>query len=270
MNYWKQSPKNIYVAAHRGFSSKYPENTLLAFKAAVELGVDQLELDVRVTKDNELVIIHDATVDRTTNGTGKVCEMTLEELKALDAGGWMGTEYAGLKIPTLQEFMELIKDHPTMTIDVELKEYPVEGWEEVSYSVCDRVLKMLDEYGYTDRCVINSWSGKLNERIFNTYGTKYRQHLYFPEHNMGALELEPYSFGYCACMFAVDGVKGNRGIASKEDCDFMRSKGIGPWAGTAANRAERIDHCIEAGIELITCNNCDEVLELLRERGVHK
>ena len=77
MNYWTQSTKNIWVAAHRGWCEKYPENTMIAFKEAVKLGVDQLEIDVRVTLDNELVIIHDSTVDRTTNGMGKVCEKTL-------------------------------------------------------------------------------------------------------------------------------------------------------------------------------------------------
>ena len=102
MGNWNLSEKNIWVAAHRGWSKKYPENTLLSFKEAIGLGVDQLELDVRVTKDNELVVIHDATVDRTTNGTGKVCEMTLAELKELDAGN-------GEKIPTLRELMELVK-----------------------------------------------------------------------------------------------------------------------------------------------------------------
>ena len=85
MNYWTQSNKNIYVAAHRGFCAKFPENTMLAFKEALKLEVDQIETDVRITKDNELVLIHDATLDRTTNGSGRVCDYTLEELKQLEA-----------------------------------------------------------------------------------------------------------------------------------------------------------------------------------------
>ena len=102
MNYWTQSTKNIYVAAHRGWRNKYPENTIEAFKAALTLDVDQLETDVRATKDGELVLIHDATVDRTTNGKGRVCDLTLAELRELDAGN-------GNKIPTLIELMELVK-----------------------------------------------------------------------------------------------------------------------------------------------------------------
>ena len=81
MNYWTQSEKNIFVAAHRGWCDKYPENTMLAFRKALEVGVDQIETDVRITADGELVCIHDDSVDRTTNGSGKVCELTLAELQ---------------------------------------------------------------------------------------------------------------------------------------------------------------------------------------------
>ena len=130
MNYWKQSPKNIYVAAHRGLSSDYPENTMAAFRAAIAAGVDQIETDIRVSKDGELVLIHDATVDRTTNGHGRVDEMTFDELRALDAGKIRGMEGQGHQIPTLKEFMDLVKDLPEMTVDLELKEYPTEGHEE--------------------------------------------------------------------------------------------------------------------------------------------
>ena len=82
-NYWTQSNQNIFVAAHRGWSEAYPENSMIAFQKAVELGVDQIEMDIRVTKDGELVVFHDLTVDRVSNGTGKVADFTLAELKQL-------------------------------------------------------------------------------------------------------------------------------------------------------------------------------------------
>ena len=146
MNYWKQSKDNIYVAAHRGWCEKYPENTMEAFRAALEIGVDQIETDVRVTKDGELVLIHDQTVDRTTLSQGRVCDFTLAELRGMDAGSKKGEEFRGARIPTLRELFELVKDHPTITLDLELKEYPVEGWEETAYSVCDRTVAMVEEY----------------------------------------------------------------------------------------------------------------------------
>lgn len=273
MNYWTQSTDNIYVAAHRGWSTKYPENTLEAMKAAMDIGVDQLEIDVRITKDGELVLIHDATVDRTTNGTGKVCDFTLAELKELDASNNKGPEFAGVRIPTFIEFMELIKDHPTMTLDVELKEYPVEGWEEVAFSVCDRVLKILDDYGYADRCVINSWSGKLNQYVYEKYGKKFRLHLYYPVHCMagkGDYTMNLYDVGYCCCMFSPTKVPEDFNMAPKTEFDAMRARGVQPWAGASVKDEETVDLAIKNGAELITCNNPDVILELLRAKGKHK
>ena len=177
-NYWQQSEKNIYVAAHRGFSEKYPENTMAAFCAAVELGVDQIETDVQVTKDGELVIIHDSTVDRTSNGSGKVEDMTLEELRRLDFGAWKNEKFKGEKIVTFTEFMNYAKTLPEITLDIELKVYPTEENPGHAYSVADRVLKLIDDYGFTDRVVINSFSGKLNEYVFNKYKNKYLQHVF--------------------------------------------------------------------------------------------
>lgn len=259
-NYWTLSEDNIFVAAHRGFSEKYPENTIPAFQAAIDLNVDQLEIDIRVTKDDHLVIIHDATVDRTTNGTGKVCDYTLEELRRLDAGSWKGEEFKGLQIPTLIEFMDLVKDLPDMTIDFELKEYPVAGWEEKSYSVCDRVMKIIDDYGYTDRCVINTFNGKLHGYIHKKYGKKYRQHVYYPPAYMGEYDEEPYNYAYCSCMFR----------SVKKDYDWMKARGVQPWAGASVKNAETVDQAIADGAVLITCNNPDVILQLLRERGKHK
>ena len=83
MNYWTQSREHVFVAAHRGWSDRYPENTMEAFRAAAELGVDQIETDVRLSKDGELVLIHDETLERVTDGCGKVIDHTLSELEQL-------------------------------------------------------------------------------------------------------------------------------------------------------------------------------------------
>ena len=270
MNFWTQSKKNIYVAAHRGCSTAYPENTMEAFRAAIDVGVDQIELDVRVTRDNEIVIIHDATVDRTTNGTGKVRDKLLSELKALDAGSYKDAKFAGAKIPTFIEFMELIKDHPTMTVDIELKEYPTTpGNEALAYEVCDRILKIVDDYGYTDRVVINSFCNPLNEYVYKKYGKKYRQHVFYPiTHLVGPLTINPYEYAYCACMFRAFYCELN--MASKEECDRMTALGVEPWVGSCVKDAAGVDMAIASGATLITCNNPETVIELLRERGYHK
>lgn len=264
MNYWTQSEDNIYVAAHRGWRSQFPENTMEAFRAAMDLGVDQVETDVRVTKDGELVLIHDPTVDRTTDGTGAVSDYTFSELQQLDAGSWKGAKFTGCRIPTLKQFLELALQYPTMTIDLELKEYPTPGHEEIAYSVCDRTLAMVEAYGFADRCVINTFSGKLHEYIREKYGDRYRQHVYFPLSYLGETTIDPYSYAYCACMF------GKPVMATAADCAAMKEKGVRPWAGASVRDAATVEEAISCRVELITCDNPDTVLALLKERGKHR
>ncbi|MBE6574994.1 MAG: hypothetical protein E7654_01820 [Ruminococcaceae bacterium] len=267
MNYWTQSKTNIYVAAHRGFRSQYPENTLEAFQAALDLGVDQIETDIRVSMDGELVLIHDASVDRTTNGKGLVIEKNFAELRTLDAGIFKGEQFKGAKIPTLIELMEMVKDHPTITLDLELKEYPKNNPN--AYEVCDRVLKIVDEYNFTDRVVLNSWSGQLNEYIFTTYGKKYRQHVYYPIHHLGGgMTIDPYSYAYCTCMFK--SLFSDINIATKAEFDTMAALGPQPWAGAGVKDERGVDRAIEAGATLITCDNPDVILDLLRKKGYHQ
>jgi len=98
------------LSAHRGDVAAAPENTIPAFTSAVAKGAPQIEFDVNMSSDGHLVIMHDATVDRTTDGTGKVTDLTLAELRALDSGSWFGPEFAGTRIPTLRETLEAIPD----------------------------------------------------------------------------------------------------------------------------------------------------------------
>ncbi|MCB1275015.1 glycerophosphodiester phosphodiesterase family protein [Prosthecobacter sp.] len=91
------------LCAHRGAMSTHPENTIPAFNEAIRLGAQMIEFDVQLTKDGALVLMHDATVDRTTNGKGKVADLTLAELKALDAGSKLDAKFAGTRIPTFEE-----------------------------------------------------------------------------------------------------------------------------------------------------------------------
>ena len=97
----------VMVISHRGEHLAHPENTLSAFQAAIDAGADYFELDVRTTSDGQLVLMHDGTVDRTTNGTGKVRDLTLDQIRALDAGAKFNPQFAGTKVPTLEEALNL-------------------------------------------------------------------------------------------------------------------------------------------------------------------
>ena len=88
----------VLVAAHRGNSRYYPENTMPAFESALTLDIDMIENDLHMTKDGQIIVMHDQKVDRTTDGTGDIRDMTLAELKELDAGAWKGKEFEGTKI----------------------------------------------------------------------------------------------------------------------------------------------------------------------------
>jgi len=108
----------ILNIAHRGASGYAPENTFAAFDKALEMNVDYIELDVHLSKDDYLVVIHDATVDRTTNGSGYVKDLTLEELKQLDAGLWFSQEFKNQRIPTLLEVLERYSNKVGLLIEV--------------------------------------------------------------------------------------------------------------------------------------------------------
>ena len=110
------------IVAHRGLLHHAPENTLANFRACLELRLG-FEFDVEKTKDGQLVCIHDGTVDRTTNGSGAVSELTLEEIRGLDAGSWFDPKFAGEKVPTIEEVLELVAEYQQhdVLIAVDLK-----------------------------------------------------------------------------------------------------------------------------------------------------
>lgn len=99
-----------FVIAHRGHSMAFPENTIAAYRQAIELGVEMIECDVNISRDGQLVMIHDTTLDRTTTGTGRVNTVTWEEIQRLDAGEKFKPEFAGLRIPSTEETLLLYKE----------------------------------------------------------------------------------------------------------------------------------------------------------------
>jgi len=139
-----------FVIAHRGANLEAPENTLPAFQIALDHGVHGFENDVHITADGVLVVIHDDTIDRTSTGTGLVCEMTYDELMQYDYGSWFSPEFAGTKIPTLREFFALC--HGLPLINVEIKEEP-NGSKEAAPAV----VKLAKECGVFDNLLVSSF-----------------------------------------------------------------------------------------------------------------
>ncbi len=153
----RRSP--VLLGAHRGASYLAPENTLAAIKLALEMGVDFVEVDLHLSKDREVVVIHDDALERTTDGRGYVHELTLGELRLLDAGSWFNRKfperanprYARERIPTFQEVLDLIKESPAR-LYAEIKNGPfyLEGFEE-------KVVSMIESNRMAERVTVVSF-----------------------------------------------------------------------------------------------------------------
>jgi glycerophosphoryl diester phosphodiesterase len=126
----KRNSGEILVYGHRGAGFSAPENTLASFKLAYEMGVDTIELDIHQAKDGALVVMHDHKVERTTNGTGAVANMTLAEIKKLDAGVKFDEKYQGEQVPTLMEVLDWAKDRIQLLIEIKGYPQPADGIEE--------------------------------------------------------------------------------------------------------------------------------------------
>lgn len=128
---------------HRGACGYAPENTLASFRKALEIGVDGVELDTHPTKDGEIIVMHDETVDRTTDGTGLIREMTLDEIKKLDAGLKFKEEFKGEKVPTLKEALQILKGK---WVHIEIKQQGIE----------DRVIEIVRSMGMAKKvCIVS-------------------------------------------------------------------------------------------------------------------
>ncbi len=145
MNAFYNMNNEFAVVAHRGASTYAPENTYAAFDLALRMGAKHLELDVHLSADGELVVIHDAKLDRTTNGNGTVVEKTLGELLLLDAGSWFSPEFTGERIPLLADFLRRYRDRAHL--HVEIKGGGTVAVEQVGRML--RELEMIDQVSVT-------------------------------------------------------------------------------------------------------------------------
>ncbi len=255
----------IPVAAHRGNAKYTPENTMAAFRSAAALKPDMIETDIHMTKDGQLVLMHDHNVDRTTNGKGFVRDLTFEEIRALDAGAWKGEEFAGEKVPTFREFLEFFKAYPDMLFNIELKDYPADSGA-FAYTSAEKIIAMMDEYGITERSVINTWSGELNEWLVEEYGGRIKIHAYSPQELMGRRQTRfVYDYSYCVCLFGEKGMP----VVPKYKFDFAKKYDVEPWVYFPIDTEELLDKALEHGAMLFTSNDPAYVMELLRQRGLH-
>lgn len=243
----------MIVAGHRGMKAFFPENTLLSFQKALDQKVDMLEIDLNLTKDKQVVVIHDNTLDRTTDGAGLVHDYTLKEIKSLDAGKWFAEEFAGLKIPTLREFCDLIAPYKELLLNVEIKEK--------THETVDLAMRILQERALMEKCVFTCFDAEIISYMHDRYSVKTQGFPDFLMQNFMGGEQGTYSK-----MYAI-------GIAmkylTKDLVQEFELRGILPWS-YCPDTDEQILQSIDCGVRLVTVNNPEPALRIFKEKGLRK
>ena len=165
--------EQVMIQAHRGASGYAPENTLPAFKMAVEMGADGIECDIHLTKDGHFVVCHDDTVNRTSNGEGSISQMTLAQIKTLDFGSKFDAKFAGTTAPTLEEMLEVVK--PLKVINIEIKRFEHEMGLDAALNLFYDTLKRFDVIQNT---IVSSFDADVLKRLKELHSDIYTCLLY--------------------------------------------------------------------------------------------
>lgn len=238
--------KKIVVIAHRGAHREAPENTLASLEKAIEIGCDYVELDVRRTKDGALVIMHDATVNRMTNGKGKIAEMTLEEIRKLEIKSRKG-KWPGLKVPTFDEMLSRAKGH--MKIYVDHKNAPPA-----------EVLAAIEKHGMLRDVVVYG-----SPRVLREYKKLAPEVWIMPPHPDSlaeiasmAKELKPETFD------------GNIVEWNREQVEASHKAGVQVWVDSRADYDNEagVKKMVDMGVDAIQTDNPALLLKLLAGMGL--
>ena len=245
------------VAAHRGDSHNCCENTMEAFQAAVDAGVEMLETDIRLTADRQLVLFHEDRLGRVADSIGPVNERTLEQLLQLN----VGTPAQPARIPTLEEFLAWVQPLD-MLLNLELKEYDILG-NEGNWAYCaDETVRLVEKYGLADRVVLNSFDAAVLDYIDRKYDHRYRLHGFYPYAGMRNVRRDPSEYLYCACIWGCQ--------KQKKTYDELIALGIEPWVGASFTSQAELEMACSFGARLVTTNTPADTLEKLKNIGAHQ
>jgi len=240
--FFGESAARPLIAGHRGYKTKYPENTMLGFRKALALGVDMLETDLRLTRDGQIVLMHDKTVDRTTNGRGPVDKYALRELQAFDAG-------MGEGVPSFEEFLEWV--HTTgLFLNVEIKMR--------THETVDKAMALLERYHMLESSVIACFDAGITEYANRQYGAKTQG---FPKRMMKNFKRDSYDFLYSVGIAMGD--------LTPELVDEFVGRGIQPWCW-CPDTPEAIERMRMCGATLCTCNDPVPAIHILRKGSHHE
>lgn len=239
-----------WVIAHRGFSGRAPENTLVAVREAIAIGAHMAEIDVTLSADEHIVVIHDETLDRTTNGRGLVSDFTLAALKKLDAGSWFSPQFAGEPIPTLDEILG--ETHGRILLNVEIKS------EAVDRGVTAKVVAAIRARGMVDEIVVSSFSPTALEQMREVAPEIRTAVLYNIKLQRGMDPIDIVS-GVGASGFNI-----RRNRLSKKMLRRCHAHEI-PVAIYTVDKPRRMRKFIAKGVDAIFTNHPDRMLEIVGE-----
>ena len=256
----------VILAAHRGDRKNAPENTIPAFEKSLAFGADMIETDVRMTKDGVLILMHDRNTVRTTGHNGFTNEMTLAEIKALDAGKLFSEAYTNTQVPTVQEFIDLIKD-TDMLVNWELKGYPTELGDELAFTAADKLIALIEKFGLAERSMVNSFSDRVLEYIYKTHGHT------FPIHGQGIWRCQrtndqasvPQEELYTWCCLYPD-EPGKKPLDYPHNFAYCEKHKILPCV-CVPDALEDYDGYIKLGCRMFTSNDIYEADKILRALG---
>ncbi len=246
-----RTDQRVRVIAHRGFSGRAPENTLAAFRAAIEAGADMAEFDVTLTADAEVVCLHDEKVKRTTEGRGRISELTLAEAQSLDAGLWFSQAFIGERIPTLDAVLETAKGH--ILLNIEIKSEAVEG------GIAAKVVTAVNEHGMRDLVIISSFSPEALAQVHTLDPALHTASLYNRKLHR---DVDP---GVIIGEVKSSSLNINRRYLNRKIRERCRDLGI-PIGGYTANSRRQMEKLIDMGAHSIFTNHPDVLFEVIAER----
>lgn len=240
--------KNIVVEGHRGYCAKYPENTIISYEAAIDLGVDAIEFDVWLTADKVPVLIHDGNCLRTCGVDVHVRDLTLSEVKKLSPvyESKFGDQFKGMgvTIPTLEQTLEMCaRKRPDIKLGVEIKEYTEEN--------VDLTMALLNRYGKFDQCYFYAFHADTIKYIKTRYNGRT---MGYPDFQMHAFKPDSYSY------YTEIGL--NMSIVKSEILPVYMAKGL-PVHMYCADTEEDVRLCIGKGADLITANDPVPLMKVL-------
>jgi len=239
------------MIAHRGLSGLCPENTLAAFDAAVAAGASMVELDVTTSADGALMVIHDATLDRTTDGKGPVAALSRAALGRLDAGSWFAPEFAGEPIPTLETVFSRLRGRAL--VNVEIKREAVTP--AVAGGVVERVIETAHDHGMAASIVVSSFEPRALEQA-REVDTRVPRAVLFDEERYASLDPEPILDAFEACSLNLSRERVTRGVV--EAC---HARGRLVLVHTV-NEPEAMVKTFDLGVDGIFTDRVDLALDL--------